>query len=137
MKLCWRCFGAAQYLVAELLFRAAKKNGMDFQELLHIPHGERRKYDDDDDVSVMVVSAEGRIWSTLVSYDQLSVLGNDKMEWWRSTKMASPVLCCAVPLPVGQTLSFLHLIFLALVLNAGFLFLASLPISNKLPLLSL
>ncbi|KAK8688341.1 hypothetical protein V6N13_087110 [Hibiscus sabdariffa] len=120
MKLCWRCFGAAQYLVAELLFRAAKKNGMDFQELLHIPHGERRKYDDDDDVSVM-----------------LSVLGNDKMEWWRSTKMASPVLCCAVPLPVGQTLSFLHLIFLALVLNAGFLFLASLPISNKLPLLSL
>ncbi|XWS76759.1 hypothetical protein CRYUN_Cryun01aG0205100 [Craigia yunnanensis] len=50
----------AQYLVAELLFRAAKKNGMDFHELLDIPHGDRRKYHDD--VSVMVVSLEGRIW---------------------------------------------------------------------------
>ncbi|OIW13023.1 hypothetical protein TanjilG_15472 [Lupinus angustifolius] len=50
----------AQYLIAELLLRAAKKNGMDFHELLDIPHGERRKYHDD--VSVMVVSLEGRIW---------------------------------------------------------------------------
>ncbi|WCJ22576.1 Protein phosphatase 2C family protein [Euphorbia peplus] len=50
----------AQYLIAELLFRAAKKNGMDFHELLDIPHGDRRKYHDD--VSVMVVSLEGRIW---------------------------------------------------------------------------
>ncbi|XP_039061840.1 protein phosphatase 2C 32-like isoform X2 [Hibiscus syriacus] len=50
----------AQYLVSELLFRAAKKNGMDFHELLEIPHGDRRKYHDD--VSVMVVSLEGRIW---------------------------------------------------------------------------
>ncbi|XP_061366167.1 protein phosphatase 2C 32-like isoform X3 [Gastrolobium bilobum] len=50
----------AQYLIAELLFRAAKKNGMDFHELLEIPHGDRRKYHDD--VSVMVVSLEGRIW---------------------------------------------------------------------------
>ncbi|GLT31745.1 hypothetical protein SLA2020_064560 [Shorea laevis] len=50
----------AQYLVAELLFRAAKKNGMDFHQLLDIPHGDRRKYHDD--VSVMVVSLEGRIW---------------------------------------------------------------------------
>ncbi|XP_054815981.1 protein phosphatase 2C 32 [Prosopis cineraria] len=50
----------AQYLIAELLFRAAKKNGMDFYELLDIPHGDRRKYHDD--VSVMVVSLEGRIW---------------------------------------------------------------------------
>ncbi|KAJ3683907.1 hypothetical protein LUZ60_014134 [Juncus effusus] len=50
----------AQYLVAELLFRAAKKNGMDFHELLDIPHGDRRKYHDD--VSVMVISLEGRIW---------------------------------------------------------------------------
>ncbi|OWM79711.1 hypothetical protein CDL15_Pgr023123 [Punica granatum] len=50
----------AQYLVAELLFRAAEKNGMDFHELLDIPHGDRRKYHDD--VSVMVVSLEGRIW---------------------------------------------------------------------------
>ncbi|CAL0316522.1 unnamed protein product [Lupinus luteus] len=33
---------------------------MDFHELLDIPHGERRKYHDD--VSVMVVSLEGRIW---------------------------------------------------------------------------
>ncbi|ERN02092.1 hypothetical protein AMTRI_Chr02g223660 [Amborella trichopoda] len=50
----------AQYLISELLFRAAKKNGMDFHELLDIPHGDRRKYHDD--VSVMVVSLEGRIW---------------------------------------------------------------------------
>ncbi|KAL6008967.1 hypothetical protein ACLOJK_022194 [Asimina triloba] len=50
----------AQYLIAELLFRAAKKNGMDFHELLGIPHGDRRKYHDD--VSVMVISLEGRIW---------------------------------------------------------------------------
>ncbi|KAK1277331.1 Protein phosphatase 2C 32 [Acorus gramineus] len=50
----------AQYLIAELLCRAAKKNGMDFHELLHIPQGDRRKYHDD--VSVMVVSLEGRIW---------------------------------------------------------------------------
>ncbi|KAG0502233.1 hypothetical protein HPP92_002305 [Vanilla planifolia] len=50
----------AQYLIAELLSRAAKKNGMDFHELLDIPHGDRRKYHDD--VSVMVISLEGRIW---------------------------------------------------------------------------
>ncbi|KAK4792895.1 hypothetical protein SAY86_023330 [Trapa natans] len=52
----------AQYLVAELLFRAAEKNGMNFHELLDIPHGDRRKYHDD--VSVMVVSLEGRIWKS-------------------------------------------------------------------------
>lgn len=34
--------------------------GMDFHELLDIPHGDRRKYHDD--VSVMVISLEGRIW---------------------------------------------------------------------------
>ncbi|KAL6878374.1 hypothetical protein ACP4OV_012544 [Aristida adscensionis] len=51
----------AQYLVAELLCRAAKKNvRMDFHELLDIPQGDRRKYHDD--VSVMVISLEGRIW---------------------------------------------------------------------------
>ncbi|MQL72935.1 hypothetical protein Taro_005259 [Colocasia esculenta] len=52
----------AQYLITELLFRAAKKNGMDFHELLDIPHGDRRKYHDD--VSVMVVSLEGGIWKS-------------------------------------------------------------------------
>lgn len=50
----------AQYLIAELLLRAANKNGMEFHELLDIPQGDRRKYHDD--VSVMVVSLEGRIW---------------------------------------------------------------------------
>ncbi|KAJ6823936.1 protein phosphatase 2C 32 [Iris pallida] len=53
----------AQYLISELLFRAAKKNGMDFHELLDIPHGDRRKYHDD--VSVMVISLEGRIWRSV------------------------------------------------------------------------
>ncbi|KAJ7533311.1 hypothetical protein O6H91_13G042700 [Diphasiastrum complanatum] len=50
----------AQYLIEELLFRAAKKAGMDFHELLEIPQGDRRKYHDD--VSVMVISLEGRVW---------------------------------------------------------------------------
>lgn len=50
----------AQHLIEELLFRAAKKAGMDFHELLDIPQGDRRKYHDD--VSVMVISLEGRIW---------------------------------------------------------------------------
>lgn len=51
----------AQFLIEELLFRAAKKAGMDFHELLDIPQGDRRKYHDD--VSVMVISLEGRrIW---------------------------------------------------------------------------
>ncbi|VVB03559.1 unnamed protein product [Arabis nemorensis] len=42
----------AQYLIAELLSRAATKNGMEFHELLDIPQGDRRKYHDD--VSVMM-----------------------------------------------------------------------------------
>ncbi|KAL3701842.1 hypothetical protein R1sor_019864 [Riccia sorocarpa] len=50
----------AQHLIEELLFRAAKKAGMDFHELLDIPQGDRRKYHDD--VSVIVISLEGRIW---------------------------------------------------------------------------
>lgn len=50
----------AQHLVEEVLFRAAKKAGMDFHELLDIPQGDRRKYHDD--VSVIVISLEGRIW---------------------------------------------------------------------------
>lgn len=50
----------AQYLISELISRAAKKNGMNFHELLDIPHGDRRKYHDD--VSVMVISLRGKIW---------------------------------------------------------------------------
>uniref|UniRef100_A0A1D1ZJW4 protein-serine/threonine phosphatase n=2 Tax=Anthurium amnicola TaxID=1678845 RepID=A0A1D1ZJW4_9ARAE len=50
----------AQHLVEEVLFRAAKKAGMDFHELLEIPQGDRRRYHDD--VSVIVISLEGRIW---------------------------------------------------------------------------
>ncbi|KAL3619413.1 hypothetical protein CASFOL_036983 [Castilleja foliolosa] len=46
----------AQHLIEELLFRAARKAGMDFHELLDIPQGDRRKYHDD--VTVMVVSLE-------------------------------------------------------------------------------
>ncbi|XP_043698536.1 probable protein phosphatase 2C 23 [Telopea speciosissima] len=54
----------AQHLVEEVLFRAAKKAGMDFHELLEIPQGHRRKYHDD--VSVIVISLEGRIWRSSV-----------------------------------------------------------------------
>ncbi|KAG9152760.1 hypothetical protein Leryth_018915 [Lithospermum erythrorhizon] len=52
----------AQHLLEELLLRAAKKAGMDFHELLDIPQGDRRKYHDD--VTVMVISLEGRIWKS-------------------------------------------------------------------------
>ncbi|KAJ8774495.1 hypothetical protein K2173_016941 [Erythroxylum novogranatense] len=52
----------AQNLIKELLSRAAKKAGMDFHELLDIPYGDRRKYHDD--VTVMVISLEGRIWKS-------------------------------------------------------------------------
>ncbi|PIA39105.1 hypothetical protein AQUCO_02700349v1 [Aquilegia coerulea] len=54
----------AQHLVEEVLFRAAKKAGMDFHELLEIPQGDRRRYHDD--VSVIIISLEGRIWRSSV-----------------------------------------------------------------------
>ncbi|XWS62118.1 hypothetical protein CRYUN_Cryun07bG0183700 [Craigia yunnanensis] len=56
----------AQQLIEEVLFRAAKKAGMDFHELLDIPQGDRRKYHDD--VTVMVISLEGRIWKSSGKY---------------------------------------------------------------------
>ncbi|KMT11702.1 hypothetical protein BVRB_5g106390 [Beta vulgaris subsp. vulgaris] len=56
----------AQHLIEELLHRAAKKAGMDFHDLLDIPQGDRRKYHDD--VTVMVVSLEGRIWKSSGKY---------------------------------------------------------------------
>ncbi|KAL4314036.1 hypothetical protein AHAS_Ahas15G0044900 [Arachis hypogaea] len=56
----------AQHLIEELLVRAAKKAGMDFHELLDIPQGDRRKYHDD--VTVMVISLEGRIWKSSGKY---------------------------------------------------------------------
>ncbi|KAL6566121.1 hypothetical protein OROGR_001736 [Orobanche gracilis] len=56
----------AQHLIEELLFRAAKKAGMDFHELMDIPQGDRRKYHDD--VTVMVVSLEGRVWKSSGKY---------------------------------------------------------------------
>lgn len=86
----------AQHLVEEVLFRAAKKagnnhnhkdiyyfiynfgdwfylicsfsflksSGLDFHELLEIPQGDRRRYHDD--VSIIVISLEGRIWRSCV-----------------------------------------------------------------------
>ncbi|CAN6308708.1 unnamed protein product [Urochloa humidicola] len=54
----------AQHLVEEVLFRAANKAGMDFHELIEIPHGDRRRYHDD--VSIIVISLEGRIWRSCV-----------------------------------------------------------------------
>ncbi|KAF5735084.1 protein phosphatase 2C 29 [Tripterygium wilfordii] len=56
----------AQHLIEELLCRAAKKAGMEFHELLDIPQGDRRKYHDD--VTVMIVSLEGRIWKSSGKY---------------------------------------------------------------------
>lgn len=40
--------------------------GMDFHDLLDIPQGDRRKYHDD--VTVMVISLEGRIWKSSGKY---------------------------------------------------------------------
>ncbi|PON57085.1 Protein phosphatase [Parasponia andersonii] len=56
----------AQHLIEELLYRAAKKAGMDFHDLLDIPQGDRRKYHDD--VTVMIISLEGRIWKSSGKY---------------------------------------------------------------------
>ncbi|CAA6669679.1 unnamed protein product [Spirodela intermedia] len=52
----------AQSLIKEVIVRAANKAGMDFNELLGVPQGDRRKYHDD--VSVIVVSLEGRMWES-------------------------------------------------------------------------
>ncbi|KAL3628635.1 hypothetical protein CASFOL_027681 [Castilleja foliolosa] len=54
----------AQHLVKELLFRAAKKAGMDFHQLLDIPQGDRRRYHDD--VSIIIISFEGNMWRSSV-----------------------------------------------------------------------
>ncbi|EEF30058.1 probable protein phosphatase 2C 4 [Ricinus communis] len=54
----------AQHLIEEVLFRAAKRAGIDFHELLDIPQGDRRRYHDD--VSVIIISLEGRIWRSSV-----------------------------------------------------------------------
>ncbi|KAL8152692.1 hypothetical protein V2J09_010452 [Rumex salicifolius] len=54
----------AQHLIEEILFRAAKKAGLDFHELLDIPQGERRRFHDD--VSIIIISFEGRIWRSSV-----------------------------------------------------------------------
>nr|GEY00196.1 probable protein phosphatase 2C 23 [Tanacetum cinerariifolium] len=54
----------AQHLIEEVLFRAAKKAGIDFHDLLEIPQGDRRRYHDD--VSIIVISLEGRIWRSCV-----------------------------------------------------------------------
>nr|GLL43016.1 probable protein phosphatase 2C 4 [Ipomoea trifida] len=54
----------AQHLVEKVLFRAAKKAGLEFHELLEIPQGDRRRYHDD--VSIIVISLEGRIWRSCV-----------------------------------------------------------------------
>ncbi|XP_057801364.1 probable protein phosphatase 2C 4 [Salvia miltiorrhiza] len=54
----------AQHLVEEVLFRAAKKAGMEFHELLDIRQGDRRRYHDD--VSIIIISFEGKIWRSSV-----------------------------------------------------------------------
>ncbi|MCO5561881.1 hypothetical protein L7F22_015506 [Adiantum nelumboides] len=43
-------------------FLVLSSDGMDFHELLDIPQGDRRKYHDD--VSVMVISLEGKVWKS-------------------------------------------------------------------------
>ncbi|XVE61876.1 hypothetical protein DITRI_Ditri06bG0074300 [Diplodiscus trichospermus] len=55
----------AKHLVEQVLIRAAKKAGLEFHELVEIPPGERRMYHDD--VSVIIISLEGRIWRSSVN----------------------------------------------------------------------
>jgi hypothetical protein len=47
-----------------LTFLAPVSTGMDFHELIEIPQGDRRRYHDD--VSVIIISLEGRIWRSCV-----------------------------------------------------------------------
>ncbi|KAL6907623.1 hypothetical protein ACP4OV_002662 [Aristida adscensionis] len=67
----------AQHLVSEIVVRAARKAGeqcrlagdhtperISSHQLLRIPHGSRRRYHDD--VSIIVISFEGRIWRSSV-----------------------------------------------------------------------
>ncbi|KQK07980.1 putative protein phosphatase 2C 46 [Brachypodium distachyon] len=51
----------AKYLSHEILLRAANQAGMEFNELLEVQHGDdRRRYHDD--VSVIIISLDGKIW---------------------------------------------------------------------------
>jgi hypothetical protein len=53
-----------QSVATFLTFLAAASTGMDFHELIEIPQGDRRRYHDD--VSVIIISLEGRIWRSCV-----------------------------------------------------------------------
>ncbi|XP_048562056.1 putative protein phosphatase 2C 46 [Triticum urartu] len=50
----------AKYLSHEILLRAARQAGMGFHELLEVRQGDRRQYHDD--VSIIIISLEGKIW---------------------------------------------------------------------------
>ncbi|KAB8097803.1 hypothetical protein EE612_026630, partial [Oryza sativa] len=50
----------AKYLSHQILLRAANQAGMGFHELLEIQQGDRRQYHDD--VSIIIISLEGKIW---------------------------------------------------------------------------
>ncbi|XP_066368737.1 putative protein phosphatase 2C 46 [Miscanthus floridulus] len=52
----------AKYLSHEILLRAANQAGMGFHELLEVQQGDRRRYHDD--VSIIIISLEGKIWSS-------------------------------------------------------------------------
>ncbi|XP_042413661.1 probable protein phosphatase 2C 23 [Zingiber officinale] len=52
----------AQYLAQEALYRAADKAGMELDQLLGVPQGDRRKYHDD--VSIIIISLEGAMWQS-------------------------------------------------------------------------
>ncbi|CAD6203790.1 unnamed protein product [Miscanthus lutarioriparius] len=72
----------AQYLVAELLCRAAKKNGMNFHELLDIPQGDRRKYHDD--VSVMIPILVEDLLVTTRKFNRNKRFQRNVVDWWLS-----------------------------------------------------
>ncbi|XP_042459832.1 probable protein phosphatase 2C 4 [Zingiber officinale] len=52
----------AQHLVQEVLYRAADRAGLQFNQLLDVPQGDRRKYHDD--VSIIIISLEGGMWQS-------------------------------------------------------------------------
>ncbi|TVU04408.1 hypothetical protein EJB05_50012, partial [Eragrostis curvula] len=52
----------AKFLSHEILRRAAKQAGMEVHELLEVQQGDRRRYHDD--VSIIIISLEGKIWTS-------------------------------------------------------------------------
>lgn len=79
--------------------------GMDFHELLDIPQGDRRKYHDD--VTVMVISLEGRIWKSSGKYPWDNETFNLMLALYTCDNFLAPK-CAMKPVPKFQSRSIFH-----------------------------